>query len=497
MAISTGGQTENLIVKLIGKDQFSKTFATAETKIGGLHKKLGQFAKAAALAGAAFAVGIGIKSISAAAQFEKEMSNVATLVDTSKESMVDMGNKVRDIAKKVPVEISDLTKALYNVRSAGISAADATDVLETSGKLAVAGLATTEEAVDLLTSAINVYGDESHDSDKLADILFKTVKAGKTTVAELAQGFGKVAAIAKETGISIEDLSAATAVLTTGGIKAAEAQVALKAMIANILKPTADATGAAKRLGIKFNLTALQADGLSGMLVKIAEKAGSDKQALADLFGSVEAANAVFGLTSEDGGAMMRDILVEMTDGSSALNEAFKKQNETTAAQYQLLKNNLNVVMQQLGTKILPVLTEAVKQIVEIIDTAQWLWGIWNGKIVESNDALYELERKLFIAMETAKEFIRTLAKVPATAFKYSPIGLAKDLLGFQEGGVVPGPIGAPMPAIVHGGETVIPANKNAGISITITGNTFIGEDDFAEKIGDILFKQLQLNAKI
>jgi len=486
MAISTGGQTENLIVKLIGKDQFSKTFATAETKIGGLHKKLGQFAKAAALAGAAFAVGIGIKSISAAAQFEKEMSNVATLVDTSKESMVDMGNKVRDIAKKVPVEISDLTKALYNVRSAGISAADAMDVLETSGKLAVAGLATTEEAVDLLTSAINVYGDESHDSDKLADILFKTVKAGKTTVAELAQGFGKVAAIAKETDISIEDLSAATAVLTTGGIKASEAQVALKAMIANILKPTADATDAAKRLGIKFDLAALQADGLSEMLVKIAEKAGSDKQALADLFGSVEAANAVFGLTSEDGGAMMRDVLAEMTDGSSALNEAFKKQNETTEAQYQLLKNNLSVEMQQLGTKIL-----------EIIDTAQWLWGIWNGKIVESNDALYELERKLFIAMETAKGFIRTLAKVPATAFKYSPIGLAKDLLGFQEGGVVPGPIGAPMPAIVHGGETVIPANKNAGISITITGNTFIGEEDFADRVGDILFKQLQLNAKI
>jgi hypothetical protein len=41
--------------------------------------------------------------------------------------------------------------------------------------------------------------------------------------------------------------------------------------------------------------------------------------------------------------------------------------------------------------------------------------------------------------------------------------GQALGILSLQSGGVVPGPIGAPVPAIVHGGETVIPANQSAG----------------------------------
>ena len=37
-------------------------------------------------------------------------------------------------------------------------------------------------------------------------------------------------------------------------------------------------------------------------------------------------------------------------------------------------------------------------------------------------------------------------------------VGKVGNVLGFAEGGEVPGPEGAPMPAIVHGGETVLPS---------------------------------------
>lgn len=452
----------------------------AQDKASAKLKKFSGALKLAGLAVVAFAVGIGVKAVKAAAEFEKGMTNVATLVDTSTESMSAMGKKVREISKKVPVDIKDLTAALYNVRSAGISAADAMDVLETSGKLAVAGLATTEEAVDLLTSAINVYGDESHNASKLADILFKTVKAGKTTVAELAQGFGKVAAIAKETGISIEDLSAATAVLTTTGIKAAEAQTALKAMISNVLKPTKDATDAAERLGISFNLAGLEANGLSGMLVEIAEKAGDDKQALADLFGSVEAANAIFALTAEDGGAAMRDILESMTDGSIALDEAFRKQNATTAAQYQLLKNNLNVVLIELGTVILPVLIKAMDKALGFMKGWQeYFMGI----------ALYTLEAEAAI-----RKFINTAKKVGGIITGgWRGGGNIPGVPFFQEGGVMP-QTGL---AYLHKGETVVPENKSVGnITVNINGGNYLSEDA-AEQMGDLIIERLKLQVKL
>jgi len=460
--------------------------------------KLGKFSGALKMAGVAvgaFAVGMGVKAVQAAASFESGMTNVATLLDTSTENMDEMGKKVKEISKRIPVDMVDLTTALYNVRSAGIDAADAMDVLETSGKLAVAGLSTTEEAVDLLTSAINVYGDESHNSEQLADILFKTVKAGKTTVSELAQGFGKVAAIAKETGISIEDLSAATAVLTTGGIKAAEAQTALKAMISNVLKPTKDAIDVSEKLGISFNLGALEAKGLSGMLVEIADKAGDDKQALADLFGSVEAANAIFALTSEDGGAAMKKVLEDINSGTDSLTEGFNKQTESAANQYKMLKNNLNVAMIDLGTVILPPLVSMMKALPGILEKAGKGW-----------DFVTTALSKVFIAADKVNEAVaragRTTGKVGRAIGGFlTGSGRGEKnipfLPFFQKGGVVPGLPSQPVPIMAHGGETIIPADKEVGNSYNYNfnfSNAMIADkDQLIREIKSVIDRESEL----
>lgn len=343
---------------------------------------LGRFSKAAGIAAIAIggvAVGVGVKAIKAAAEFEKAMGNVATLVDTDKESMGDMSQAVLEMAKRTPKPISELAESLYDVRSAGIDADDAMAVLESSAKLATAGLSDTKSATNILTSAINVYGDETHNSNVLSDILFKTVKAGKTTVEELAQGFGKTAGIAKETGVGIEDLQASVAILTTGGLSASESYTALKAGISNILKPTADAKDAAQKLGINFDLATLQSEGLAGMLEMVTTSAGDDKQAVADLFGSVEAANAIFALTSEDGLAKMKQIQEDMLDPANQLEDAYAKQKETAAAQYDLLKNNLNVELINLGNKILPWLIEAMKLVPYIFE----VWGDWFDTITD------------------------------------------------------------------------------------------------------------------
>ena len=59
---------------------------------------------------------------------------------------------------------------------------------------------------------------------------------------------------------------------------------------------------------------------------------------------------------------------------------------------------------------------------------------------------------------------------------------------GFAQGGVVPGPRGAPQLAMVHGGETVLPANRgNVTIPISIGG----------EHIATVVFDQLRQKAKV
>jgi hypothetical protein len=60
------------------------------------------------------------------------------------------------------------------------------------------------------------------------------------------------------------------------------------------------------------------------------------------------------------------------------------------------------------------------------------------------------------------------------TLSQFTPTGLASQLtrsvIGFQEGGTVPGAFGTPQLAIVHAGETVTPAGETA-ISLNTTIN--------------------------
>ena len=66
----------------------------------------------------------------------------------------------------------------------------------------------------------------------------------------------------------------------------------LKAVIANIAKPTKDAEDAANRLGIEFDIAALQSKGCGPRRSHPGGRTGPA------LFGSVEAFNAVFWLPS-------------------------------------------------------------------------------------------------------------------------------------------------------------------------------------------------------
>ena len=128
---------------------------------------------------------IGNKSVDMASEFNTSMASVSTLIDTNVEDMDEMKSAVLEIGNRTPVALSELSGALYDIRSAWVPASEAMATLEASAQLAVAWLWTTKEATNLLTSAINSFSSQWYDANEIANTLFATVKSGKTTVAEL------------------------------------------------------------------------------------------------------------------------------------------------------------------------------------------------------------------------------------------------------------------------------------------------------------------------
>ena len=357
--------SRELKVVVTAKDEASRKFKDMSRQVSESMRKAG---KAMTVFGAVGAAALGT-AIKAASDFEKQMSDISTLIAGDSTDAVKVFEEgIKDMLKRVPVTAEELGASAYAIVSAGITdAADSLDVLSFSAKLAVAGLGTAEQATDLMTSAINAFGLEAVDSDEIANVLFKTVKNGKTTVSQLAQAFGATAPVIAAAGITLDDFQAATAALTTTGLPAAQAQNSLRQAIVSLQKPTKEMSQLFEEIGVK-NMGDLidSSDNLQDVFVRLRDATEGNDEMMAKAFGSVEALGAVIGLTDTVSEAYVKT-LNDMGQMAGGLSEAFHKQSQTFSAQAQILKNELRVALIEIGTVALPIVAEAVGKLSEFI----------------------------------------------------------------------------------------------------------------------------------
>jgi TP901 family phage tail tape measure protein len=301
-----------------------------------------------------------------ASAFEKGMANVSTLVDTSNESLKQMSQEVLEIAKRTPVALADLTSGLYDIRSAGIPAADALKVLEGSARLAVAGLGSTKEAADLVTSSINAFGLSGEEAADVYDQIFKTIKAGKTTISGLAQGFGAVAGTISNAGIKLDDYLSSIAAMTVTGVQAAQAHTQIRAAVAGLLRETTETKALFDALNVKtFKELVAQSGSVVTAFQRIVRATQNNDGMLLKLLGSSEAYQAVITLAGKQNEAFTKT-LNSMRDGTAEVGKAFEKQNATLDAALIRLRNNLEAVATSIGSTLAPTINAIATKVASL-----------------------------------------------------------------------------------------------------------------------------------
>jgi TP901 family phage tail tape measure protein len=128
--------------------------------------------------------------------------------------------------------------------SIDLAAASELDMVQTSNLAAVAlstfgsNLTTTEEQAQFVNDALNNF--------------VMAADASVADVGDLADALFNVGPTAAAFGFSIEETNAALAILSTRGIRGAEAGTALKSMMTNLMRPTDAVTGALDELGVSL-----------------------------------------------------------------------------------------------------------------------------------------------------------------------------------------------------------------------------------------------------
>ena len=344
-------------------DKITKSLEATAGKFDAVGKRLAGF-------GAVLTAAAGI-NVKLAGDFEEGMNNVATLIDTDREDLSAMSEEVLKIGKNSPKALKDLTDGLYAIRSAGISASDQFKVLQGSEKLAVAGLATTAEAVDVVTSAINAFNLKGQEQDKVYDMFFKAVQYGKTSASEFAQGFGGVAGVVSSANIQLDEYSASVAAMTTTGLKAANAHTQLKAAVAGLSRGSKEQTAVFKKLGAtSFKDLIQKSGGMVNAFSRIKSAVGGNEAKIISLVGSVEAYNAIMSLTGAQN-AKYLETLHAMRDGSDSLSEAYAKQAGGLNNEIATIRNSLQVLGIKMGNALLPTIKaigQGIKNITNLID---------------------------------------------------------------------------------------------------------------------------------
>lgn len=370
---------------------------------------LGRMTKGASVAAAAIAAAFTAafaSSVKAANEFQKAMSNVSTLVDTS---VVNMQALTKQVLQLNPAlgDATEITKGLYQAFSAGaVDAQDAMKITTDAATFAKAALTDTFTAVDALTTAVNAYGRETMTTTKASDIFFQTIKYGKITGEELAATIGTSIPLFANTGIRLEELAAGMAAMTKQGINAHLATTQLNAIINMFLKPSNEMVDVLNRMGYESGAAMLKAEGLAGALDLVQTATGGDAAEMAKLLPNVRALRGAMALSGVGGEEFTR-VLEEMENAAGVTGEAFNKQEKT----FETLRNtmkNLQITVGNIGKHFVDKLavgaTQAAQGMLAFIMSSQGMELVANiaGGVAGAFELIKGIVEPLFAVVKDA-----------------------------------------------------------------------------------------------
>jgi len=323
-----------------------------------------------AIAGAA----LGFLSASSIT-FEHAMARTNTMAQVGTKELANYTNQIRDISEVVPKSKAALSDGLFATISAGVPKDNWITFLKDSSKAAYGGMAEIGTVVDTTASIIKAYGAEWNTAIDIQDRLQKTVELGQITSLEsLATALPRVTAVSSKLKVSQEELFATFA--TASGVMGKPAEVAtqLNAVLSALLKPGAEATKMANKLGIAFDSKSItRSGGLKNYIDELMPKIASyskltgktQESIIGDLFGSQEAIKLVIGL----GGTLSDSWNTntnKIANATGSVNKAFNIMAKTTKSQTLLLKNSFSNMLDGVVSVLAPFAVTIFKVIAKV-----------------------------------------------------------------------------------------------------------------------------------
>lgn len=356
-----------------------------------MHNVLGVVKKAALAAGTAIAATF-TASAKSAVDYESAFAGVEKTVEATQEQLTELSDGIRQMAKEIPVPVKEIAAIAESAGQLGIETDSILSFTQTIADLGMATNLTGDEAASALAKFANITQMPQEQFDRLGSTVVALGNNLATTEADVVSMAMRLAGAGSQVGMSQAQILSFSGALSSVGIEAEAGGSAFsKVMVAMQL---AAETGSAQLgdfaqvagMSAQDFATAFEDDAASAMIsfiqglgdaqehgqsaIKILDDMEIKEVRLRDALLRAAGASDLFSDAIELGSEAWAE--------NTALSDEAAQRYETTASQFQTLKNNLNDVFITIGEQLIPIMkdwTDKLKEIdtQPIVDGFQWL----------------------------------------------------------------------------------------------------------------------------
>lgn len=323
------------------------------------------------LAGGVLAAGLAIgKSVKLAADFEQQLSRLKATTGASAATMQRFKKDAMDAGAATKFSALDAAKAQVELAKGGLAVKDMSGGLKAAVGLAAAGEIDLALAGETVVNAMKQFRIEGDQAVHVADALATAANTTTADVGHFAMALTQGGAAAKNAGLSLDETVALLEAFADNSVKGSDAGTSMKAMLTQLAAPTDKQANAAKRLNLELwdqqgNLKPLpaMAKALDSAFGGLTNK---QRLAAASTIAGTDGMRGLLALYSSSPQAMQGYLDGLKQEGTAA--EVAAEKQDNLKGKIENLKGSLETAGIQLGTGLLPGLTEGAEKLTDTIN---------------------------------------------------------------------------------------------------------------------------------
>lgn len=349
---------------------------------------------------------LGASAIQVGMDFDKGMSEVKAVAGASAKDFESMRKQAIQLGADTTKSAKEVSAGQLELAKSGMSAKQAMAAIPGAINASTASGEEMSVAVSVMTSALNGFQLKASESAHVADVLAMAANKSKADINDMGYAFKYAATPAKALGITLEETSAATMIMTNAGLAGEQAGTSLRSALISLAKPSEDAGKKLDVLGVAITNNKGNMRPFASIMNELRDK--TDKMgnaqklaALSTIFGT-EAATGMLSILDSAPGTMEK-FTKSLKESDGASKKAADTMTDNLAGSVEEFKGSIESASVSVSDILKPTVREGTEALTDLVGgfndlgpsaKSMVVWGtVIVGGVIPASIAIYKVHK--------------------------------------------------------------------------------------------------------